>query len=176
MKTMLEHLSQYAFYHQDKRNVATHFIGIPMIVVGITTLLSRPHFSLFDLMLTPAILIAIASGLFYIKLDFIIGAIMSLLLALSLWIANTLAAQSVQIWLMSGIALFVIGWVFQFIGHFFEGKKPAFIDDITGIIIGPLFVFVEFLFVLGLKREWEEKINVFCSKKNRETALLTTVN
>ena len=168
MKTILEHLSQYAFYHQDRRNVATHFVGIPMIVVGITALLSRLYFSVFGLTLTPAILVAIASGLFYIKLDFIIGIMMSALLALSVWIAENLAAQSTQIWLMSSISLFVIGWVFQFIGHYFEGKKPAFIDDITGLIIGPLFVFVECLFVLGLKREWEIKIASFCNKKNRE--------
>ncbi|MGB3385192.1 MAG: Mpo1-like protein [Marinomonas sp.] len=174
MKTMLEHLSQYAFYHQDKRNVATHFIGIPMIVVGITALLARPHFSLFDLDLTPAILIAIASGVFYIKLDLVIGIMMSLLLALSVWIANALAAQSTQTWLIAAIGLFVVGWVFQFIGHYFEGKKPAFVDDITGLIIGPLFVFVECLFVLGLKREWEEKIDIFCRKKNRENALSVT--
>ncbi|MFI8620992.1 DUF962 domain-containing protein [Marinomonas sp. NPDC078689] len=174
MKTMLEHLSQYAFYHQDKRNVATHFIGIPMIVVGITALLARPHFSFFNLDFTPAILIAIASGVFYIKLDLVIGIMMSLLLALSVWIANALATQSTQTWLIAAIGLFVVGWVFQFIGHYFEGKKPAFVDDITGLIIGPLFVFVECLFVLGLKREWEEKIDIFCRKKNRENALSVT--
>ncbi|REG86445.1 DUF962 domain-containing protein [Marinomonas pollencensis] len=168
MKTILEHLSQYAFYHQDKRNIATHFVGIPMIVVGITILLSRPHFSFFDIAFTPAIIIAIASALFYIRLDLVIGLFMSVLLALSVGIANYLAALSTQTWLISGIALFIIGWLFQFVGHYFEGKKPAFIDDITGLIIGPLFVFVEFLFVLGLKREWEEEIASFCNQKNTQ--------
>ena len=42
MKNLVEHLSQYASYHRDPRNIATHFVGIPMIVVAVTVLLSRP--------------------------------------------------------------------------------------------------------------------------------------
>ena len=56
------------------------------------------------------------------------------------------------------VVLFVVGWLFQFVGHYLEGKKPAFLDDITGLIIGPLFVFVELLFLLGLKRDWQKII------------------
>ena len=40
--------------------------------------------------------------------------------------------------------------LFQFIGHFWEGRKPAFVDDISGLIVGPLFVVAEALFGLGL--------------------------
>ena len=39
----------------------------------------------------------------------------------------------------------------QFIGHYFEGRKPAFVDDLTGLIIGPLFVAAELGFMLGLR-------------------------
>ncbi len=42
MKSLVEHLANYAAYHRDPRNVATHFIGIPMIVLAVTTLLGRP--------------------------------------------------------------------------------------------------------------------------------------
>ena len=41
MKTLVEHLTAYASYHRDKRNIATHFVGIPMIVVGTQSLLAR---------------------------------------------------------------------------------------------------------------------------------------
>ena len=51
----------------------------------------------------------------------------------------------------SGIGLFVVGWLIQFIGHYYEGKKPAFVDDIMGLIIGPLFVVAEVVFALGLR-------------------------
>ncbi|MCB9506351.1 MAG: DUF962 domain-containing protein [Myxococcales bacterium] len=42
----------------------------------------------------------------------------------------------------AGIALFVIGWVFQFIGHAFEGNMPSFFRDPRYLLVGPMF-FVE---------------------------------
>lgn len=171
MKSLLEHLSQYAYYHQDRRNVATHFIGIPMIVLAIAILLSRPSFSVFDVSLTPAIIAVVLSGLFYLSLHFWVGLAMSGLLILCLFIADYLAAQTTIVWLVSGLGLFIVGWIFQFIGHYFEGKKPAFLDDVIGLIIGPLFVFVEFLFVLGVKDEWQQQINQFCDLKNQQNKM-----
>ena len=41
MKTLVEHLSQYAEYHRDRRNIATHFVGIPLIVLAVAELLSE---------------------------------------------------------------------------------------------------------------------------------------
>jgi uncharacterized membrane protein YGL010W len=49
-----------------------------------------------------------------------------------------------------GVALFVVGWVLQFIGHYFEGRKPAFVDDIVGLLVGPMFVVGEAMMALGL--------------------------
>lgn len=45
-----------------------------------------------------------------------------------------------------------MGWVFQFVGHYYEGKKPAFVDDLVGLLVGPMFVVGEALFALGLQR------------------------
>lgn len=149
MKTLEDQLSQYAAYHRDARNIATHFIGIPMIVVGVAVLLSRPAIELAGIAVSPALLAGLAASFYYLKLDWFLGAIMSVLMALSVWAGALLAAESTAVWLSSGIGLFVVGWVFQFIGHFWEGKKPAFIDDVAGLIIGPLFVVAEALFMLG---------------------------
>ncbi|WP_437683774.1 Mpo1-like protein [Sorangium sp. So ce131] len=35
-------------------------------------------------------------------------------------------------------AMFTTGWGFQFAGHWFEGKKPSFVDDKRSLIIGVL--------------------------------------
>ena len=35
MKTLIDHLANYASYHRHVRNVATHFVGIPVIVVSV---------------------------------------------------------------------------------------------------------------------------------------------
>ena len=50
------------------------------------------------------------------------------------------------------VLLFAVGWIIQFIGHKYEGMKPAFTDDIIGLVIGPLFIMTELFFALGLKR------------------------
>lgn len=34
------------------------------------------------------------------------------------------------------VAMFVVGWVFQFIGHWFEGKPPEFFQDWRFLFVG----------------------------------------
>jgi uncharacterized membrane protein YGL010W len=34
------------------------------------------------------------------------------------------------------LALFVVGWVFQFVGHAFEGKPPEFFHDWRFLFVG----------------------------------------
>ncbi|MCK9818540.1 DUF962 domain-containing protein [Pseudomonas sp. MAFF 302046] len=158
MKSLVDHLSQYAAYHRDPRNIASHFIGIPMIVVAVAVLLSRPAWSLGGLWLSPALLLALASSVFYLRLERRLGVLMTLLMGLSVWAGQVLAAQSTGLWLGSGLGLFVIGWVIQFVGHYYEGRKPAFVDDVTGLIVGPLFVVAELAFLLGLRHDLKQQI------------------
>ncbi|WP_263261458.1 Mpo1-like protein [Pseudomonas sp. RIT-PI-S] len=155
MKTLTQHLAQYAAYHRDTRNIFTHFIGIPMIVLAVATLLSRPNWS----GVTPALLLTLFSCVFYLRLEIRLGLVMSALLGLNLWFGYAMAALPTAAWLSVGLGLFAVGWIIQFVGHHYEGRKPAFVDDISGLIIGPLFVVVEAGFLLGwrpeLKRQME---------------------
>ena len=158
MKSLVDHLSQYAAYHRDPRNIATHFIGIPLIFVAVAVLLSRPGWPVGALLVSPALLVAVASAWFYLRLELRLGVLMTVLLALALWLGQVLAAQSTWVWLGSGLGMFVVGWVIQFVGHYYEGRKPAFVDDLTGLIVGPLFVVVEAGFLLGLRGELKRAI------------------
>ncbi|MBG22718.1 MAG: hypothetical protein CMF22_04575 [Idiomarinaceae bacterium] len=83
---------------------------------------------------------------------------MTLLLALTVVLGVKVAALSTALWLTWGVGLFVVGWVFQFIGHYFEGRKPAFVDDIMGLAIGPLFVVAEVVFMVGGKKQLQQAI------------------
>ena len=149
MKSLVDHLSQYAAYHRDPQNIATHFVGIPLIVIAVATLLSRPQW----MGISPAVLVMLASAVFYLRLELRLGLLMTLLLALTVWLGHALAGLGTAAWLGWGIGLFVVGWVFQFVGHYYEGRKPAFIDDVTGLIVGPLFVVVELGFLLGWRED-----------------------
>lgn len=152
MKTITDHLADYAAYHRDRRNIATHLIGIPMIVIALQILLSRPHWAFDGWFLSPALIVAVVASFFYLRLDRPLGLLMAVLLALTVILGVQIAALSTALWLSWGIGLFVVGWIFQFIGHYFEGRKPAFVDDIMGLAIGPLFVVAEVVFMLGLKK------------------------
>jgi uncharacterized membrane protein YGL010W len=129
-----------------------------MIVLAITTLLARPSAGSGPFAVSPAMLVAALAGIYYLRLDLRFGATMSAALALLLLAGHWLATQPSAAWLGTGAALFVIGWVFQFVGHYFEGRKPAFVDDLSGLLIGPLFVAAEAAFALGLRRPLQDAI------------------
>jgi uncharacterized membrane protein YGL010W len=162
MKTLVEQLAQYGAYHRDRRNILTHFIGIPMIVVAVTVLLARPTVALGAFAVSPALLAAALTTLYYLRLDLRYGGVMGSLLALSVAFAHGVAVGTTATWLATGLGLFVVGWVLQFIGHCFEGRKPAFVDDLMGLIIGPLFVVAEAGFSLGLRPEVQAAVEARC--------------
>lgn len=159
MRTLEDQLSQYAAYHRDRRNVALHFVGIPLIVLAVATLLSRPALHVAGLALSPAVLVVLAICVYYLVLDVALGALMLVLLALAAWFGAWAAAQTTLAWLGIGAALFVVGWIIQFIGHGAEGRKPAFVDDIMGLAIGPLFIVVEALFLAGFRPTLRQRVD-----------------
>lgn len=150
MKSLGTHLAQYAAYHRDRRNILTHFVGIPLIVLAVAILASRPAWAWGPVMLSPALVLVVLSCLFYLRLALGLGLVMTALMLLALWAGQGVATWSTGPWLATGLGLFVVGWVFQFVGHYYEGRKPAFVDDLVGLIIGPLFVVAEAAFLLGL--------------------------
>lgn len=102
MKTLTDHLAQYAAYHRDPRNLLTHFVGIPLIVVAVAVLLSRPGIAWAGLWLSPAALVSLVAALFYLRLDLRYGMLMSAVLALCLWLGALAAGAGTALWL--GIA------------------------------------------------------------------------
>ena len=150
MRNANELMVQYAAYHRDKRNIVTHFIGIPMIVFSIGVLLARPAFEVGGIVLTPVWVIWALATAWYLTLgNLALGIAVSVVNGVLIYLAWPLAAGSVASWLGWGIGTFVVGWVIQFIGHYYEGKKPAFVDDLLGLLTGPMFVTAEALFALG---------------------------
>jgi uncharacterized membrane protein YGL010W len=150
MRNATQLLSDYAAYHRDRRNIATHVAGVPMIVFGVCILLSRPAFALGGLMLTPAwIAFAISAAWYLTRGQLLLGAVTSAIIGAMTLAGAQIAAGTTVTWLAAGIGLFVVGWAIQFVGHHYEGRKPAFVDDLTGLMIGPMFVFAEMMFLLG---------------------------
>jgi uncharacterized membrane protein YGL010W len=154
MKSLVEHLTNYATYHRDKRNIATHFVGIPMIVVGTQAVLARIGFGPINAAVGAT---ALASS-YYRKLDPELGKVMTTALGATCVVGNGIAALPMPVWAATSTGLFVGGWALQFLGHKFEGKKPAFLDDLASLLIGPLFIATEVLFALGKATELQAEI------------------
>ncbi|HEX6625202.1 MAG TPA: DUF962 domain-containing protein [Pyrinomonadaceae bacterium] len=55
------------------------------------------------------------------------------------------------------LALFVVGWVFQFIGHAIEGNRPAFFGNPIYLLVGPLWLVRRALAAIGLGRAAADK-------------------
>ena len=149
MRTLEQQITQYAAYHRDRRNIATHFVGVPMIVFSVVLALVPWVLGGVNVAL---IALGIAS-IYYLVLDRGLGTAMLLFLFICYLVAVYINARAGHAGLVMGLAalLFIVGWVIQFIGHKFEGMKPAFTDDIMGLVIGPLFIMTEVFFSLGLK-------------------------
>lgn len=150
-RTAIDLLSQYALYHRDQRNIATHFVGVPMIVFGIGVLLARASFSIADLHTSAAwVAFALAAAWYLtrrgpVALNIAVTAAVGVLIAA----AHGVSGGSTAAWLAWGAGTFAIGWVIQFIGHYYEGRKPAFVDDLVGLLVGPMFVTAEAMFAAG---------------------------
>ncbi|WP_341886909.1 Mpo1-like protein [Variovorax sp. YR752] len=154
MRGATELLSQYAMYHRDRRNIASHFVGVPMIVFAVGVLLAKPAFMLAGVALTPAWIVFAAVAIWYLtrgnlQLGLAVTAAVGVLIAL----AHRVGDSGTGAWLAWGIGFFVVGWAIQFVGHWYEGRKPAFVDDLIGLLVGPMFVTAEALFSLGWGKE-----------------------
>jgi uncharacterized membrane protein YGL010W len=174
MRTLEQQLTNYAAYHRDRRNIATHFVGIPMIVLAAFALLARPSVSLAGLPLSPGLLMFLGGAAFYLALDLRLGLAMLVSTAPAYGFGVWLAAEDTGTWLGAGVGLFVIGWVIQLIGHIFEGRKPAFVDDIVGLLVGPLFLVAEIAFMAGLRPGLREAIELKAGPTRGGSAPLTS--
>ncbi len=150
MRAATDLLSGYARYHRDQRNILSHFVGVPLIVFAIGVLLARPAFHLGGLALSPAWLAFAATTAWYLtRGNLVLGMAVSAAVGALLLAAHQVAYGGTAAWLAWGAGSFVVGWVIQFVGHWYEGRKPAFVDDIIGLLVGPMFVTAEAMFMLG---------------------------
>jgi uncharacterized membrane protein YGL010W len=147
----VELLGQYAEYHRDRRNISTHFVGVPMIVFGVGVLLAWPTFQVGGLALTPAWLVFVLTATWYLtRGQAALGTVTAAGVGLLVLAAHAVAGGGAAPWLAWGLGFFFVGWVIQFIGHYYEGRKPAFVDDLVGLLVAPMFVVLEALAPLGL--------------------------
>ena len=154
MKTLEEQMSTYAAYHQDARNKATHFIGVPVIVLSLMIPLAWLRFEgISAAMVVTAVLLA-----YYLVLDIWLGLAMCLVMGALLWLGQLMADQGALAGWIWFAVFFVGGWILQLVGHVFEGRKPALADNLFQIFVAPIFLAAEIAFALGLRRDTRRRV------------------
>ena len=164
MKTALEQLSTYKAYHLNGDNVKTHFAGIPAIVYGVVVILSMVPVAGTSL----AVLLAMSALTYYFLMNRTLAIGMALFFIPVLYLGELTALMSTGSAVVIALVAFVGGWALQFLGHKFEGKKPAFVDDLNQLLIGPYFLMAEIYFALGLLPELNEEVERIGVAKRRE--------
>ncbi len=139
-KTADQWFDAYAVSHQNETNKLIHWICVPAIyavIMGLLWDIPVPA-AIADIPLANfATLGAIVALIFYFRLSLTIG--LGMLAFTGFCFAAIAGYESLGlggVWIPS-LAIFVIAWIFQFIGHELEGAKPSFFEDIQFLLVGP---------------------------------------
>lgn len=151
MKSLEDQMGFYAAYHQDARNKATHFIGVPAIMLSLFIPLAWLRLELGGVTLTAAMLLAAVVLAYYFLLDVPLALAMLAFTWLLVFVAERIAGLGTAAgWTWFAI-LFFGGWVLQLAGHAFEGRKPALVSNLFQVFVAPIFLCAEVFFALGYK-------------------------
>src|SRR5258706_1553670 len=148
-------MAVYAAYHRNRWNRLTHFIGVPAIIFAI--LIPMNWVSLGEgVTLAHVFLGAVLAYCFLLDVPL---ALATAVATGALFYAAKLAAGTgiASAWTWFGV-FFAGGWIFQLVGHVFEGRRPALADNLFQIFVAPIFLVAEAFFALGYKPRLREAV------------------
>ncbi|EIV8479720.1 DUF962 domain-containing protein [Vibrio vulnificus] len=142
MRSLEQWLDAYGESHQNSTNQKIHTFAVPGIFFSIVALIwSLPSLPLPVLSLNWVWVVALPVWWFYYRLSLSV-----FLMMLGYTLASIALAWSVELLGMPlaemAVGLFIVLWIFQFVGHKIEGKKPPFFEDLKFLLIGPVWVFM----------------------------------
>ncbi|EHK9116378.1 DUF962 domain-containing protein [Vibrio vulnificus] len=142
MRSLEQWLDTYGESHQNSTNQKIHTFAVPGIFFSIVALIwSLPSLPLPVVSLNWVWIAALPVWWFYYRLSLSV-----FLMMLGYTLASIALAWSVELLGMPiaemAVGLFIVLWIFQFVGHKIEGKKPSFFEDLKFLLIGPVWVFM----------------------------------
>jgi len=169
MKSAVEQLSTYKSVHLNKSNLKTHFVGIPSIIWSVIALMSllRVPIEGTEFHITLAMFFVLGVLVYYFLLNVRL-ALGTVLFIFPILISTEFFVRNIENSALIALGVFIVGWVFQFIGHEYEKAKPAFVDDINQLLIGPFFLMAELFFMLGKEKSLEDEITPLAIEKRKQ--------
>jgi 2-hydroxy fatty acid dioxygenase len=124
--------------------------------------LASPNFPL-----NLAALVAFVYSGFYILLEPVVGIILLPIIFGWTVYANHLTATYKYEANVAGVAVEIVSWIAQFIGHgVFEHRAPAVLDNLLqSLVLAPFFVFMELLFKFGYRPELHKRVETAVTKE-----------
>ena len=143
MKSADAWFEEYGESHRHPVNKFIHWFCVPAIVfslVGLLWAIPVPRtFAEISPWLNWGSLFVLAALLYYFVLSWPLAIGMIAVSALVLWGNFALAQLETPLWQIA-LAIFIVAWIGQFIGHRIEGRKPSFFKDIQFLLIGPIWL------------------------------------
>jgi uncharacterized membrane protein YGL010W len=152
MKTYRQWMDEYGVDHKNPTNQAIHKVCVPFIMFSIIGIFwTIPRIEVSSVLINWAFVFMAPALLFYWSLK---NTPMFLMIVLQLFLMSLICSVIFPTGMLLQISLFVfiLAWIAQFIGHKIEGRKPSFLQDISFLLIGPLWVNRFILKKIG----WEE--------------------
>ena len=135
--------ADYAAHHRTAGNKFFHRLGIPMIMLTLIGMLT--HVTLFDagtVRFDAAMLLIAAAAAYYFVIEWRLAMAMLVVSILFYFVGAW-----IPFWI--NVALFVLGWIFQFIGHsVYEKQQPAFFRNLVHLLVGPLWILNDVIHVV----------------------------
>jgi uncharacterized membrane protein YGL010W len=179
---LTDQLTFYGSYHHNRWNQLLHFFFVPLILWSVAVWacytgplpsgpytpklpfqpeLHIPHFISRYCVPNLAAVLVVAYGAYYIVLEWFAGLTWSLFVALPLYLTANIFYQHVPNAWAWALGAFVLSWYVQIHpGHMvLEKRKPALLDSFfQSLVLAPLFVWLELLFVGGYRRELQAQL------------------
>lgn len=148
--------AEYAESHRNSTNKLIHWICVPLIFWSILGFISLiPSKSIGFIYIGEISYVSFAAialvTIFYLRLSFIISLIMFILMIIMESFAYGINIRFKENSWIVYLSVFVITWIFQFVGHKIEGKKPSFMKDLQFLLVGPIWLLSFILKKLGIR-------------------------
>jgi uncharacterized membrane protein YGL010W len=150
----MDMLTGYAAAHQHRFNIAVHFVGIPIIMLGVFIPLSWVRIEIPGVAFNIAHIAAFGLFVFYFTLDRIFSVVFLIYAVPVAWLATWIGAEPLPVSGTIAAAAFFGGYIVQFAGHAVERSVPVILKHpLQANIAAPFFIVVEIFSILGLRDE-----------------------
>lgn len=143
MRNINEWLADYGDSHRNSTNKALHWICVPPIVLSALGLVASVPVPAALLAFWPAFnwmfVVILLAIVYYWLLSPALALGIVPLFVLMVYLLALMTRLPWPLW-QTCLAIFVLAWIGQFIGHKIEGKQPSFFKDVQYLLIGPLWL------------------------------------